>query len=255
MFIFSAMISAAEIKFVKSLQERKSRHEHRLFVVEGIKSVEELVKSNFDIRTIYTTNSELDLPASLKEKTLKISANDMERMSGLESPQSVMAVAHMPALIDLKVNCGVTLALDNIQDPGNLGSILRTADWFGVSTILCSENTVDVYNPKVVQSSMGSVFRVKTYYCNLKSELQAMLTQNFTLYATAIEGENVFKTDVKEPAVILFGNEGKGIGDELIDLAEFKISIPCFSTEINKPESLNVAASVAVILSSVKGKP
>lgn len=255
MFIFSAMITAAEIKFVKSLQDKKIRYEEKLFVVEGRKMVAELLKSSFTAREIFGTQENAGRELQSIENFRTISEMEMKRMSGLDTPTDILAVVQMPD-DNIKVNFNDTvIALDNIQDPGNLGSILRTADWFGLSNILCSENTVDVYNLKVAQATMGSLFRVKVKYCNLKNELQkAESNFNVPVYATAINGVNAFDVQFTSSQVILFGNEGKGISDELLPLCKNKIAIPAFSNQKQKPESLNVAASVAVMLTLVRLK-
>ncbi len=255
MFIFSAMITAAEIKFVKSLQAKKKRYAERLFVVEGKKMVTELLKSSYNVKEVYNTEKNIADELQGLENLRIITEVEMKRISGLDTPTDVLAIVHMPDnSTEVDIN-NTVIALENIQDPGNLGSIIRTADWFGVRTIFCSENTVDIYNSKVVQASMGSLFRVSVKYCNLISELNKAQTNFKTCaYATVMNGENAFQTEFDSSQIILFGNEGKGISEELLAICKNKITIPAFSDGATKPESLNVAASVAVMLTLVNAQ-
>lgn len=255
MFIFSAMITNAEIKSVKALHDKRNRREERLFIVEGHKMVTELLLSSFRTIALYATD-EGSINGHAQRSDLRIiSEQEMKKISALDNPSTVLAVAQMPEnSVPVNYN-GTIIALDNIQDPGNLGNIIRTADWFGVNTILCSENTVDVYNPKVVQATMGSLFRVNICYCNLEGELKRAISDfKIPVYATTMEAPGIYDTYFEASQIILFGNEGRGLSDQMMKLATHKISIPAFVKGNTKPESLNVASSVAVVLAVMQAK-
>jgi TrmH family RNA methyltransferase len=255
MFIFSAMITNAEIKSVKALHDKKNRLEERLFIVEGHKMVAELLQSSFKTIALYATDGNSLSGLTLHPDLRIISEQEMKKISALDNPSNVLAVAQMPEnSVSANYN-GTIIALDNVQDPGNLGNIIRTADWFGVDTILCSENTVDAYNPKVVQATMGSLFRVNICYCNLEGELTRAISDfKIPVYATTMEAPGIYDTHFEASQIILFGNEGKGLSDKTMKLATHKISIPAFAKGNVKPESLNVASSVAIVLAVMRVK-
>lgn len=255
MFIFSAMITNAEIKSVKALHDKSNRREEHLFIVEGPKMVSELLQSSFKTIALYATDRG-SMDGLAKYPLLKmISESEMKKISALDNPSTVLAVVQMPESSAPVNYHGTILALDKIQDPGNLGNIIRTANWFGIDTILCSENTVDAYNPKVVQATMGSLFRVNVCYCDLGEELKRAISGfKIPVYATTMEAPGIYDTHFEASQIILFGNEGKGLSDKMMKLATHKISIPAFAKGNVKPESLNVASSVAIVLAVMRVK-
>jgi TrmH family RNA methyltransferase len=241
------MLSKNTIKMVKSLQLKKYRHEHQLFLVEGKKSVLELLNSSIKIERIIGT--EEFIKESLNEKQLtdnQIDITNENTLSGLgtfDTNNSVIAIAHFKTqVINLRKD-EKTLALDNIQDPGNLGTIIRTADWFGIKNIYCSENTVDLYNPKVISSTMGSFTRINIEYCNLKNKLETLSNEGFTIYGAFMDGKDINKIDFKS-GLLVMGNEANGIRAEIKPFISDKIGI----SGHGNTESLNVAVATGIIL-------
>lgn len=230
-------LSKNKIKWIRSFQLKKNRDAAQLFIVEGEKMVKELIDHNAAIiECLVSTNDQFhsSVPTYLAD------SKSMKQISSLKTPNQLLAVVKIRKIE--ANNAKFILALDGIQDPGNMGTILRTADWFGVDKIICSENTVDVYNCKVVQASMGSVFRVPIDYCNLQDYLQ---TSDLPIYGALLEGDNIYTQELKRSGIIVMGNEGSGISDSIQSLIQKKIHIPRFG----QSESLNVAVATAVILS------
>ena len=236
------MLTKNDIKLIKSLKYRKHRFENNLFVIEGLKIINEFINSDWEVKKIFLTN-DTDLKTNLNLNY--ISNSELKRISFLKSPNKVLALVKIPKLIK-NIKGKLIIALDGIQDPGNLGSIIRLADWFGVSNILCSKNCVDVYNPKVVQSTMGSILRVSVNYVNLIKEIQNL--SKYKLFSSVLDGKNINDIDINGNSIILFGNESKGISEELISLSENKISIPKLSS--SKIDSLNVSNACAIVLNN-----
>ena len=238
------MLSKNKLKFIKSLQLKKRREESGCFVVEGKKSVLELIVSSFQIETVACTEQfwrENNIFLKGKKFTVELcSPPELESMSAFKSPDSVLAVARMkPSLSPLELR-GLTLALDGVRDPGNFGTILRIADWFGVRTILASEDTTDFYNPKTLQASMGSFCRVIVHDVQLHSYLQSL---DLPIYAADKKGKPVHNFAFKKDCILLLGNESRGIRSPLSDCTSETIGIPGYG----KAESLNVAAAAAII--------
>ncbi|MFI5218269.1 MAG: TrmH family RNA methyltransferase [Bacteroidia bacterium] len=237
------------MKFIKSLAVKKFREREGLFIAEGEKIVSELTRSPFNIHALYyvegSTNESLFLNRSIN--LYPISESELKKISLLETPNKVLAVAEIPEnKFELETSKNnLTLMLDGVQDPGNMGTILRTADWFGIKNIICSVETVDVFNPKVVQASMGSLFRMKVYYYDLEKILIEIKNQ-MPVYAAVTDGENIRNKKLTDKSILLLGNESKGIKKELLQYADEKISIP--SGKDSKAESLNVAVSSAILL-------
>ncbi len=234
------MLSISQKKYVNSLQQKKFRTQYSTFVVEGLKIVNELLKSDYEVETIFATSSWLKNNSS--KEAIHVTEKELSQLSSLKTPNEVLAVVKQKEtqLLDLKST--ITIALDHIQDPGNLGTIIRTADWFGVKNIICSEDCVDVYNPKVIQATMGSLFRVNVVYTDLKEFFDEY--KDLTVYGALLEGDNVYNVKLKsEGAVLLMGNESKGIAEELIPYVTNKIAIPKFGNA----ESLNVGIATAII--------
>ena len=243
------MLSKSHISLIKSLQQKKFRKEHQLFIVEGLKAITEFLNSSYTIQSVYCLTDIIPkLPKlSHKQKVFEVTLNELEKISALKTPQGILALVEMPnneTFNEDKTN-GITLVLDGIQDPGNLGTIIRTADWFGFLDIVCSENTVDIYNPKVIQATMGSLARVKVIYANLKTILKE---SKLPKYGTLLNGENLFNAAWPSKGYLLFGTEGKGISDDILPLITQPITIP----GIGKAESLNVAITVAICCAEIK---
>ena len=250
-------ISKAQIKLIRSLQHKKYRDESGLFVAEGEKCIEELRKA-FELVLMVESRESRD---EGREKTVVASQTEIEQMSGLRTPQGVIAVFRKPEaqqIADCKLlNSNLTLALDGIQDPGNLGTIIRTCDWFGVKEILCSLDTADCYNPKVVQATMGGLARVRIRYVNLVEWLEGIRNQEsgVPIYGTLLEGRNMYEEGAipsKEGGVIVMGNEGNGISAEVRKYITHPLRIPAYKEASDTIESLNVAIATAIVLAEFR---
>ena len=229
------MLSKSQIQLITSLRINKFRKKNGRFIAEGPKLVQELLLSSFAAETLCATEEWIHENGSRIKKDVQlisITEKELNRISALKKPNQVLAVVKIPdqpeQLPDMDKN--LVLMLDNISDPGNLGTIIRTADWFGVQHIICSENCADVYNPKVVQATMGSIFRVKIQYQILKEILQT-LPDEIPIYGTLLDGNNIYEADLEKNGVILIGNESHGISDNLLPLVKKKIRIPGYSPE------------------------
>lgn len=237
-------LSKNKIKWIRSLQLKKFRDELGLFIVEGEKMVIEAIELCPErIESIYFIEGTINIPKGFQHTA--VSEKELDQISSLKTPNKALAVIRKHTQALLSVPPGLILALDGVQDPGNMGTILRIADWFGIENVICSENTVDCFNPKVVQSTMGAIFRVNTEYCNLSKWLRQV---NKPVYGALLEGEDVYNSSLKDDAVLLMGNEGKGISDELISLISHPIMIPRFG----KAESLNVSIAAGILVSEFK---
>jgi TrmH family RNA methyltransferase len=243
------MLSKSQISLLKSLQHKKERIQQGVFLVEGYKSVIEFINSSYQIETIYHTGS-LDpkvLKLSQKMNLCEISVTDMEKISSLKTPQQITALVKIPewpALINVKLKQKFSLVLDGIQDPGNMGTIIRTADWFGIENIICSEDTVDVYNPKVVQASMGSLSRINVYYANIPEVLPQL---KLPVFGAMLNGENIYETNFGAEGLIVMGNEGNGLRPEVERLINKAVTIP----RKGGAESLNVGIATALFCSEI----
>jgi TrmH family RNA methyltransferase len=239
------MVSKNQIKLISSLQQKKYRIANQLFIAEGIKVIQELLQSNFELEHLYTTQNDFDEIASAK-KTL-LYEDDLKKISALATPNTCLAVFKIPVDRGI-VDKGLIIALDSIRDPGNMGTILRLCDWFGVKQVLCSKETVDIYNPKVVQATMGSISRVNVSYIDLKAFIS---NTQLPVFGTFMDGVNIYKSTLPQEGVIVMGNEANGISKELENLIDNRLSIPRFG-DLQKTESLNVATATAIILSEFK---
>jgi TrmH family RNA methyltransferase len=239
------MVSKNQIKLISSLQQKKYRVAHQLFFAEGLKVIQELLESNLELEHLYTTQNDFE-DVLFTKKTL-VHETDLKKISALATPNTCLAVFKIP--IEKKIKeAGLILALDSIRDPGNLGTILRLCDWFGVKQLLCSMATVDIYNPKVVQATMGSIARVNVNYVDLNA---FVLETKLPIFGTFMDGLNIYKTKLPQQGVIIMGNEANGISEELEKVIKNKLSIPRFG-DVQKTESLNVASATAIILSEFK---
>ena len=239
------MVSKNQIKLITSLQQKKYRIVNQLFFAEGVKVIQELLESNFELEYLYTTQNDFD-DVLISKKTL-IHENDLKKISALATPNSCLAVFKIPNENEI-VEDGLIVALDSIRDPGNMGTILRLCDWFGVQQIVCSKETVDIYNPKVVQATMGSITRVNVNYVDLNAFIS---NTHLPVFGTFMDGNNIYKTSLPQEGVIIMGNEANGICDELENLVQNRLSIPRFGI-LKKTESLNVATATAIVLSEFR---
>jgi TrmH family RNA methyltransferase len=242
------MVSKREVKYIQSLCQKKHRAEERLFIVEGEKAVEELIQSDWTIRQLYAAADWMAAHLSLNLPVQEASEEQLQQMSGLRSARAVIALVEMPNQQELPLQPdGFTLVLDQLQDPGNMGTILRIADWFGIQTIVASESCADLYNPKVIQSSMGSFLRVQVHYTDLTAWLEQYRAP---ILGAVLTGESVFMESPHERAALIIGNEGQGIGQQLLPFIQEPVSIP----RLGKAESLNAAVATGILLSYLKRK-
>lgn len=239
------MVSKNQIKLITSLQLKKYRNEHKLFIAEGVKVIQELLASNFVLEHLFVTEAIFG-EVSISKKTM-VNEQDMKRITALSSPSPCLALFKIPAepKIDTK---GLIVALDDIRDPGNLGTIIRLCDWFGVTQLLCSVETVDVYNPKVIQSTMGSIARVKVNYVDLGKFISE---SQLPIFGTFMDGKNVYQETLPKEGILILGNEANGISSSLEKSIKNRIAIPRFG-DIQQTESLNVATATAIFLSEFR---
>jgi TrmH family RNA methyltransferase len=243
------MLTKNEIKYLKSLHQKKEREEANCFICEGDKLVEEAVNSNFTVKEVYISHKKL----TNRDKSIEIKAiseKEMEQISGFKTPPGILAVVQYPKTIDVDfkaLNKEIFLILDGINDPGNMGTILRNADWFGIKNVICSKNSVDIFNSKVIQSSMGSIFRVNVNYCDLPDFIQDCVLNDIELYAAVMNGKSAEKHFIQNGGLIL-GSESHGIGEELLRMKINKITIP----KIGLAESLNVGVASGILLALAK---
>lgn len=232
-------LSKAQVKWVRSLQQKKHRDAEGVFVAEGAKCVEELRKA-FELVLLATSDN--------------ATYTEIEQMSSLRTPQGVIGVFKKRAF-NSEIPSGLLVALDGVQDPGNLGTIIRTCDWFGIHDILCSRDTADCYNPKVVQATMGALARVRVHYVDLPKELTLLRQTSLPLYGTLLEGENMYEPYAipdKQRGVIIMGNEGNGISESIRKLITHPLLIPSYPINASTSESLNVSIATAIVLAEFR---
>lgn len=239
------MVSKNQIKLITSLQQKKYRKQEQLFFVEGVKGVQELLDSNFELHELFTTKSDFATIDTRKVHT--ITEAELKKISALATPNTCLAVFKIPKAVAYEQK-GLILALDDVRDPGNLGTIIRLCDWFGIKTLFCSEESVDVYNPKVVQATMGSISRVNVVYGNLE---QFLIDAKLPVFGTFMDGTNIYKEKLPTEGIIVMGNEANGISKPIESLVSKRIAIPRFG-DLQATESLNVATATAIILSEFK---
>ena len=232
------MLTNAEIKRIKSLKDKKFRDEFGQFVVEGEKLVEEAITSSFNVQAVYRTD--------------EIGEEAMSRISQLSSPSPVLAVVEKPVPRGLALERGLYLGLDSIRDPGNMGTILRLADWFGITTVFASQDCVEVFNPKVVQASMGSIFRVDVVLCDLPDICHRFRAMDMPVYGTFLDGKNIYTQTLADEGLIVMGNEAAGVSPEVASQASTRLLIPSFAGDRRTAESLNVATATAIVLSEFR---
>lgn len=241
------MVSKNQIKLITSLQQKKYRKQEQLFFAEGVKVVQELLHSNFELQDLFTTKQDfLTVP---KNKVHAISEVELKKISALTTPNTCLAVFKIPKVKEM-VEKGLIVALDDVRDPGNLGTIIRLCDWFGIETLFCTEESVDIYNPKVVQATMGSISRVNVVYGNLETFLSQT---KLPVFGTFMDGKNIYQEELPKEGIIIMGNEANGISTSVEKLVSERIAIPRFGN-LQVTESLNVATATAIILSEFKRK-
>ena len=239
------MVSKNQIKLITGLQQKKQRLLHQTFFAEGSKVISELLQSDFELIHLYQTETLFDsVPDS---KSTIITENELKKISALATSNNCLALFEIPQSKPI-VETGLILALDAIRDPGNLGTILRLCDWFGISQLICSAETVDVYNPKVVQATMGSIARVAVHYVNLNEFLSQT---KLPVIGTFMDGENIYQAELPQQGIIVMGNEANGISGDIEKTIQKKLSIPRFGN-LQQTESLNVAMATAIVLSEFK---
>ena len=244
------MLTKNEIQFLKDLQIKKSREEHGLFICEGEKLLEELLSSNWEIQTVYAVKDANPVLKSKCKNLVEISDKDLDRISALQTPNQFLAVVKQKkfTLENLNIKSEIILILDKINDPGNLGTIIRTADWFGVNQIICAINTVDLYNSKTIQSAMGSVFHTNVFYMNLPEAISHLKSENYRVLAAEMKGENAFSFKPSGKIALVMGSESHGLSPDLRSFIDQSITIPSYG----KAESLNVAVATSILLASFK---
>ena len=241
------MLSKNKIKYIHSLELKKNRKEEHAFVAEGHKLVGDLL-GHFPCKLLVATHAWLERNPGMKaDEIIEVTQEELTRASLQKAPQEVLAVFEQPTYeMDASVvSQNLCLALDDVQDPGNLGTIIRLADWFGIEHIFCSQGTVDVYNPKTIQATMGALARVKLHYCHLPSFIASL--KDTPVYGTFLDGENMYGKNLSEHGLIVMGNEGNGISDEVGKLVNERLYIPNYPPQRDTSESLNVAIATSVI--------
>ena len=246
------MISKNLVKYINSLELKKNRTKEKVFVAEGPKVVADLMKRYEVKRLIATTDWFTENKIHPEDGDAIVTEEELRKISFLQHPQKVMALFTIPnpSTNGCPYNNNLCLALDTVQDPGNLGTIIRIADWFGISTIYCSKETADAYNPKVVQATMGSIARVNIIYTDLKAFIDR-LPSDTPIYGTALDGEDIYNTPLTQNGIIIMGNEGNGISSDILQRVKHKILIPCYQQQ-KGIDSLNVAVATAVTCAEFK---
>ena len=250
------MLSKQVTKIIQNLEKKKFREKYQLFKVEGEKLVGELLQSTFKIHSLFANPTWIEAHHSQLEgiQATVVNQPEMSKLSNFQSLPEVIALVHISAYTYQKseIQEQLSLLLNGIQDPGNLGTILRVADWFGIRHIFCDSDCAGIYNPKCVQASMGAIFRVKTYYTELIPLIREIKTQDFPIYGTFLHGRNIYTTPLKSKGFIIMGNEGRGITPELEAEINCKLTIPSFAQNEFATESLNVGVATGIILSEFK---
>ena len=242
------MLTKNTIKQIASLRQQKFRKELGLFVVEGRKMTEELLRSSFEMVGLYATEAFLtDYPSFAEAET--VSDVQMQQMSGQDTPPGILAVVRIPKQDEIKVSSQIVLALDGIANPGNMGTLIRTAEWFGIQDVVCSSDCVELWNPKVVQATMGSLFRVKVWKTELPLFLQKAKNEGKAIYGALLEGENLFEMKRKSEGIIVIGSESHGIRADVMPCITHPITIPRVGDSAT--ESLNAAVAGAILMAEM----
>ncbi|MFR9498563.1 MAG: RNA methyltransferase [Rikenellaceae bacterium] len=242
-------MTKSEIQLIKSLSDKRARTETGLFLAEGEKLISEIRESDLRLRKIYSLEGIFE-----GDNVEWVAPREMERISQLKSANNSIAIVDIPRYtLDVEtLSQKLTLMLDSVQNPGNLGTIIRLADWFGIENIICSPSSADCFNPKVVQATMGAITRVKVHYLPLEETLTEIKELNVPIYGTLLEGENIYSEPLTEEGVIIMGNEGQGISEEVQQFISHKLFIPPYPADIAGSESLNVSIATAVVCSEFR---
>ena len=238
------MISRNQVKLIQSLSQKKYRQNHELFVVEGVKGVQEFLKSSFLLHSLYTTDPSI---FDSSNDVIVINDDTLKKISTLKTPNKVVAIFKMPKPKPINEE-KLIVALDAVNDPGNLGTIIRLCDWFGIQELVCSQQTVDCYNTKVVQATMGSLTRVNINYVDLP---EFLLQTQLAVFGTYMDGDNIYKLALPESGILVMGNEANGISATVSKIVTSRLAIPRFG-DLKSTESLNVATATAILLSEFK---
>jgi len=239
------MLPKSQTKLITSLHQKKYRHNHQLFIAEGIKTITELLDSHIELQHLYTTNSDY---LNLSNNCTLISQIELKKISALKTANDILGVFKMPKPEAINTDA-LIIALDDIRDPGNLGTIIRLCDWFGIQDLVCSIGTVDAYNPKVIQATMGSISRVTITYTNLETFLSKHT--NNDVFGTFMDGVSIYAEALPSKGVIVMGNEANGVSSSVEDYTTKRLAIPRFGN-LRATESLNVATATAIVLSEFK---
>ncbi|WP_430613910.1 TrmH family RNA methyltransferase [Flavobacterium sp. JP2137] len=237
------MVTKNQIKLIKSLQQKKYRKQHQLFLAEGVKVIQELVNSNLKLQQLFCTEA-IDVAVD-PAVVVRITESELEKMTALNTANNCLALFEIPQPDQSAIE-GLVVVLDEVRDPGNMGTIIRLCDWFGIRHLVCSPQTVDVYNPKVIQATMGSITRVSVVYQELEHFLEQAAAQ--PIFGTFMDGDSIYKQDLPASGIIVMGNEANGISQSVEALVNKRIAIPRFG-DLQQTESLNVAMATAIVLS------
>lgn len=238
------MLSKSQIKLITSLRQKKFRLQHQIFFAEGAKTINELLNSKFKLRHLYTCTLDFDVPDVL---LTQITEKELQKISVLKTPNNALAIFEIPKEEYIDYD-NLVVALDNVRDPGNLGTIIRLCDWFGVENLICNSETVDCYNPKVIQATMGSITRVNVVYENLE---EILTNKDVISFGAFMNGDNVYDMRLPQKGILVLGNEANGIQKNLEAVISKRVSIPRFG-RLKQAESLNVANATAILLSEFK---
>lgn len=255
------MVTKKQLQFVNSLKQKKYREEYQLFIAEGAKIVPELLNSEIEVQQVFATKEFLAKTNIDKGiECFEVKHDELERISAQTTPNEVLAVCKTPTyvFVESSLKGKLTLVLDDIKDPGNLGTIIRIADWFGIETILCSNESADAYSPKVVQATMGSIARIKIHYIDIVTLFKDIEKNNeLPIYGALLEGEDIYKEKLSGEGLIVIGNESRGISDLVKPFISKKLTIPSFShykSAKGEAESLNAAIATAILCSEFRRK-
>lgn len=249
------MISKNNIKLIKSLTDIKNRKKTGLFLAEGDKIVKELISSDYSVKQLFATKEWIDLNKGLEKHCTMVSLADLAKISQQKTPNHVLVIAELPEqnLEFNSLNQQLCLVLDNIQDPGNLGTLIRICNWYGILNIICSSNSVDAFNPKVVQASMGAIFRTKIYYVELDSFLKEYKKiYSYPATGAFLDGESIYDMNLEPYGLLILGNESNGISENISKLVDQRITIPAYPQDKKSMESLNVSMAGAIFCSEYR---
>ncbi len=249
------MLSKNNIKIINSLRNKKYRIINHKFIAEGEKLVTEIINSKLEIIEIFATKEWIEKTNYSTITISQIDNNELNKISSLSTPNNVLAIVRIPDwnYEKLEISNSLSLILDDIRDPGNLGTIIRIADWFGIKNIFCSESSVDVFNPKVIQSTMGAICRTKIHYVDIKTFLNNFsLNCDLPVYGTFLEGENIYSENLQNKGFVIMGNESNGISNNLLPFINKKLFIPNFPSNKDTSESLNISVATAIVCSEFR---